>query len=101
MATERATPEDVKRLADLSRIAIPEADLERFAKGFDAILEYVGKLEELTLPMGNTRVLPAVRNVLREDGEPHTPGIYTESIVAQFPEREGNSLSVKQIISND
>ncbi len=101
MATERATPEDVKRLADLSRIAIADANLERFAEGFDAILEYVGKLEELTLPIGNARIVPTVRNVLREDGEPHTPGIYTENIIAQFPEREGNSLSVKQILSND
>lgn len=101
MATVRATPEDVQRLASLSRIDIPKDDLAGFASEFDAILTYVGKLEELSLPIGNARVLPVVRNVLREDGEPHAPGIFTESIVAQFPEREGNSLSVKQIITHD
>ena len=100
MAT-KASPEDVRRLASLSRIEIPEADLSRFAEEFDAILAYVGKLDELTLPDASERVLPTVRNVLREDGEPHAPGIYTEKIVEQFPERDGNYLSVKQILSHD
>ncbi len=100
MAT-KASPEDVRRLAALSRIEISDADLQSFAEEFDAILAYVGKLEELTLPSVSERVLPAVRNVLREDGEPHAPGVYTEKIVEQFPERDGNYLSVKQILSHD
>lgn len=101
MTLVRATPEDVKRLAALSRVEIPEAELATFASEFDAILAYVGKLEELTLPTGADRVLPTVRNVLREDEEPHAVGLYTEKIVAQFPEKEGNSLSVKQILTHD
>ncbi len=101
MADTHATPEDVKRLAALSRIDIPEADLEGFAHQFDAILAYVGKLESLTLSEGSERVLPTVRNVLRPDGEPHAQGIYTEDIVKQFPEKDGKYLSVKQIISHD
>ena len=100
MAT-KASPEDVRRLAMLSRIEISDADLQSFAGEFDAILAYVGKLEELTLPSVSERVLPTARNVLREDGEPHAPGIYTEKIVEQFPERDGNYLSVKQILSHD
>jgi len=100
MAT-KASPEDVRRLSSLSRIEIPDADLQSFAEEFDAILAYVSKLEELTLPSVSERVLPAVRNVLRDDGEPHVSGIYTEKIVEQFPERDGNYLSVKQILSHD
>ena len=101
MALVRATPEDVQRLARLSRIEIPEENLAGFASEFDAILAYVGKLEELTLPAVTDRAVSAVRNVFREDGEPHAGGLYTEKIVAQFPEKEGNSLSVKQIITHD
>ncbi len=100
MAT-KASPDDVRRLASLSRIEIPESDLVRFAEEFDAVLDYVSRLEELTLSGASERVLPVVRNVLRTDGEPHAPGIYTEKIVEQFPEREGNYLSVKQILSHD
>lgn len=100
MAT-KASPEDVRRLAALSRIDIPESDLEHFVEEFDAVLAYVGTLEELTLPGVGERTLPGVRNKLRPDGEPHTSGVYTERIVEQFPEKEGNYLSVKQILSHD
>jgi aspartyl-tRNA(Asn)/glutamyl-tRNA(Gln) amidotransferase subunit C len=101
MEQAHATPEEVAHLAALSRISIPENELATFASEFDAVLAYVSKLDELTLPSDDTTARPAVRNVFRLDGEPHEPGIYSEAIIAQFPEREGNSLSVKQIISHD
>lgn len=100
MSDTRATPEDVKRLASLARIEVPEGDLVRFASEFDSILAYVGKLDELTLPESGKRV-PALRNVFREDGEPNVPGTWTKKLADQFPERDGDSLSVKQIISHD
>jgi len=100
MSDTRATPEDVKRLASLARISVPEEDLARFASEFDSILAYVGKLDELSLPEGERRV-PLLRNVFREDGEPNVPGTWTKALTDQFPERDGDSLSVKQIISHD
>ncbi len=100
MATSKATSEDVKRLAALARVDVPEADLERFASEFDSILAYVGKLDELTLPETGLEI-PAVRNVLRADGGEYAPGTWTEALVAQFPQKEGDSLSVKKILSHD
>ncbi|MGE5541075.1 MAG: Asp-tRNA(Asn)/Glu-tRNA(Gln) amidotransferase subunit GatC [Bacillota bacterium] len=94
------TPDDVKKLAALSRVSIPEDRLAGFASEFEAILAYVGKLSELSLPKGGGRA-SAVRNAFREDGEPHEKGKYTEALVDQFPDRDGNSLRVKQIISHD
>ncbi len=95
-----ASPEDVKRLASLARVEVSDEDLARFASEFDAILTYIGKLEELTLPQASASV-PAVRNVFREDGTPDAPGIWTEKLAEQFPDREGDYLSVKQIITHD
>lgn len=95
-----ATPEDVRRLAALARIEVADADLERFAAEFDAVLAYVGKLDELTIP-DQERVLAPVRNVFRKDEVTVAPGSYTEALASQFPQREGDSLSVKQIISHD
>ena len=43
------TPEDVQKLAALARIEVPEAELASFTREFDAVLSYVGKLDELTL----------------------------------------------------
>ncbi len=95
-----ASADDVRKLAALARLSIDEGDLERFSKEFDGILSYVGQIETLAVGEG-APAAPALRNVFREDGEPHAKGLYTEALAAQFPEREGNSLSVKQIISHD
>ena len=96
-----ASTDDVRKLAALARLSIPEDKLEAFAKEFDGILAYVGKLDELSLPSHESRTLPTIRNVMREDGVPHEKGLYTEKITEQFPDRTGNHLAVKQIISHD
>lgn len=95
-----ATAEEVKKLAALARIRIGDAELEKFTREFDAILAYVGQLEAVQAPHGE-RTKPALRNVMRVDGSPHEKGKYTEKLAAQFPTREGDALSVKQIITHD
>jgi aspartyl-tRNA(Asn)/glutamyl-tRNA(Gln) amidotransferase subunit C len=95
-----ATPEDVKKLAALARLEIPEESLDAFTKEFDGVLSYVGTLEELALAH-ETPSAGVVRNVFREDAEPHASGLHTEKLVTQFPKREGNHLAVKKIISYD
>jgi aspartyl/glutamyl-tRNA(Asn/Gln) amidotransferase C subunit len=96
-----ATVEEVKKLAALVRIEIDPADLESFTKDFDAILAYVGQLESLNLPTDVSGEKPALRNVMRTEGEPHESGKYTEALAAQFPAKEGDALAVKQIITHD
>ncbi len=95
-----ATTEEVKKLAALARITVADGELEKFTSEFDAILAYVGQLEKLDLPEGESEK-PALRNVMRADGSPHETGMYTEKLATQFPAREGDALSVKQIISHD
>jgi aspartyl-tRNA(Asn)/glutamyl-tRNA(Gln) amidotransferase subunit C len=96
-----ATTEEVKKLATLARISVEDAELEKFTGEFDAILAYVGQLEKLDLPQGSGGEKAPLHNVMRADGEPHTPGAYTETLAMQFPAREGDALVVKQIISHD
>lgn len=97
-----ATTEEVKKLAALARIKIDDAELTKFTSEFDAILAYVGQLEKLDLSQGGaSRDKPALRNVMREDGEPHAAGRDTQMLAGQFPTREGDALSVKQIISHE
>lgn len=93
--------EKVQKLAALARIKIEDAELKKFTKEFDVIIAYVGQLEKLDLPKEAKGKKPTLRNVMREDGEPHAPGAYTEKLTEQFPAREGNALSVKQVITHD
>ena len=96
-----ATREEVKKLAALARLSIPEEKLTAFAAELDAILSYVSQLETLDVSAGLDNERPLLRNIMREDDAPHESGMYTEKLVAQFPERAGDALSVKQIVSHD
>ena len=103
-----ATTEEVKKLAALARITVKDAELEKFTREFDAILAYVETvstvemLQREALRRGQIEIVkPALYNVMREDGEPHAAGIYTEKIVEQFPASDKNALIVKQIIHHD
>jgi len=103
-----ATTEEVKKLAALARITVVDAELEKFTREFDAILAYVetvstvGMRQREALQRGQIEIeKPALRNIMREDGEPHVPGMYTEKIVEQFPASDKNALIVKQIIHHD
>jgi aspartyl-tRNA(Asn)/glutamyl-tRNA(Gln) amidotransferase subunit C len=96
-----ATVEEVKKLASLARIEVPEAELAEFTKEFDAILAYVGQLEKLELPKDLKEEKPALRNVYRKDVDPIPAGEYTEKLAGAFPERKGDALVVKQIITHE
>ncbi len=93
-----ADSEDVVRLAALARIKVTPAEAESFALG--NILEYVSVLEKLDANAQNEIELP-IKNIFREDANPHEERLHTEAIIEQFPEREGDKLLVKQIISHD
>lgn len=95
-----ASPDDVKRLAALARVAISDAELEAFSKEFESVLAYVGQIDKLEAT-ADPDLRPAVRNVLREDGEPHASGLHTDALVEAFPEKEDGYLKVKKIISHD
>ena len=96
-----ATKEDVRKLAALARVMVEDAELEKFTSEFDSILAYVGQLEALEIPAEATKGKPALRNVMRTDGEPTPARTYTENLAEQFPVREGDALVVKQIITHD
>ncbi|MFA5745153.1 MAG: Asp-tRNA(Asn)/Glu-tRNA(Gln) amidotransferase subunit GatC [Candidatus Paceibacterota bacterium] len=92
-----ATTEEVQKLAALARIKVEDAELEKFTREFDAILAYVETVSTVEISSAEEEK-PLLHNVMRADGEPHAAGIYTEKIVEQFPAKEGDALSVKQIL---
>ncbi len=99
--TARATPDDVKKLAALARLSIPEEHLSELAQEFDSILAYIGQLDGLSLDRQAGPRATDIQNVFRTDGAPHEKGLYTAALVEAFPTKEGNALSVKQIIVNE
>lgn len=103
--------EELRKLSELARISVPDAELEELRGQLETILTYVGEIQTAdTTSLSELRSastagvaeaktsLPALRNVWREDDAPHATGEYTEAIVANFPKREGDFLKVKKIL---
>lgn len=91
--------DEVKKLAELSRIELSIDEIEKMRGEIDSILEYVDTIQKVPLPEG---VSPsphlALENVMRDDGEPHDPGLHTEKLLSQAPARDGKYLRVKKIL---
>jgi aspartyl-tRNA(Asn)/glutamyl-tRNA(Gln) amidotransferase subunit C len=96
---------DIEKLAALARITVPEAEMTKLQKDMGAILEYVGQINEANDLATDTEDDPAlaynfgVKNVMREDSEPHESGKYTDVILKSAPKTEDGYLKVKKILS--
>lgn len=94
------TIDDVRKVAKLARLAIPEEKLPDFTKKFEAILEYVDTLSEVNVE-GVEPTSHAIRmsNVLREDVV--KPGLPLEKVLLNAPESDGPFFKVPKVIGGD
>jgi aspartyl-tRNA(Asn)/glutamyl-tRNA(Gln) amidotransferase subunit C len=94
MALQR---DDVAKIARLSRIAMSDEELDRFAEQLSRIVTYFDKLNELDTadvePLSHA--LP-VANVFRDD-EPQ-PSLPPEAAVANAPDRSGTMFKVPRVL---
>jgi aspartyl-tRNA(Asn)/glutamyl-tRNA(Gln) amidotransferase subunit C len=95
--------EDIKKLADLARIDMSDEEMIGIAKDFDAILAYVGQVQEVS-KLKNIQSLHDnsdnyfLQNVMREDIVTNDRGEYTEKILENAPDTQDGFLKVKQIL---
>jgi aspartyl-tRNA(Asn)/glutamyl-tRNA(Gln) amidotransferase subunit C len=93
------TKDEVKKLAELARIELTEEEVVKMQGEIEAILAYVATIQKVSLPdVPQSSPYLDIENVMREDGEPHAPGIYTDAIMAQAPKKQGNFIKVKKIL---
>jgi aspartyl-tRNA(Asn)/glutamyl-tRNA(Gln) amidotransferase subunit C len=97
MAEPRISPEDVRHVARLARLALSEDELERMRAEMSAILDYMDKLRSLdTKGVEPTSHAVPLRNVLRAD-EP-VPSLPLDDMLANAPDRDGDTFRVPRII---
>lgn len=95
------TKEEILHLGTLSRIRIPENEVETFHREIESILEYVSAVDKL-VDAGDLEKVPGpVHNVFRDDVVTNPSGAYTKDIVDSFPKKRGNYLEVKKILNPD
>ena len=87
----------VRHIAKLSRIDLPEGQVETFRRQLASILSYFDKLSELDTqnvePMAHA---VEVHNVFAED-KPHT-SLTPEEALANAPQRDGDYFKVPKVI---
>tara|TARA_B100000029_G_C17481327_1_gene925675 strand:- start:466 stop:759 length:294 start_codon:yes stop_codon:yes gene_type:complete len=95
----KITPQDVLKVAKLSRLEISESDVDLFTSQLEKILGYVAQLEKVdTSSIEPTARAVEVVNVFREDKVIATD--VRDDLLEQAPHREGDFYRVPKILSD-
>ncbi|MCE9586038.1 Asp-tRNA(Asn)/Glu-tRNA(Gln) amidotransferase subunit GatC [Candidatus Uhrbacteria bacterium] len=87
------TRDEIKRLADLSRLSLSEEEMQRMEETIDPVLEYVGRLSNVdTTGVPETEGDALVR--LREDVVDGSSDGERAAILSNFPDKAGDVLRV-------
>jgi len=99
-SAQKITLADVRHVAKLARLALPEEKLEKLTQQLESILEYVAKISEVNVqgvePMAHA--LP-IHNVFREDIV--GPALPVEKVLQNAPETDGPFFKVPKVIGGD
>jgi aspartyl-tRNA(Asn)/glutamyl-tRNA(Gln) amidotransferase subunit C len=98
--TERLTPDVVRHLAGLARIALTEAEIEKLTGELGVILDSIDKVSEVATPdvPGTSHPIPLI-NVFRAD----IPGktLTAEEALAGAPDHDGSRFRVTAILGEE
>jgi len=89
--------EEVIKIAELARIALTEAEVEKFQKDLSKVLEYVDELKKVNVEgLEEVSQVTGLVNVQREDKAEET--LVREEILSQAPEVKDGYFKVKAIL---
>jgi len=89
--------DDVRRLAELARLNLDDAELDQQQKELERILGYVARLSKIdTKHTPETEVVSQEMN-FREDQELPCDEVEREIILSNFPDRAGDALRVPAV----
>jgi aspartyl-tRNA(Asn)/glutamyl-tRNA(Gln) amidotransferase subunit C len=93
------TSADVARLAELARIELSAAELDRLTGQLDAILESVAVVQAAVAEVAADPSPPALVNVLRADRV--TVSLPAAAVLAAAPDQEDGRFKVPHILEDD
>lgn len=94
------TVKEVEKLVELSRLEIPQAEVEALTKEIGSILGYIDQIQKAPIKDMKTEKQP-VRNVVRGDDKPNVSGACTKEILAEAPKSREGFVEVKKILNNN
>ncbi len=95
----KITKEEVRKVAKLARLALPEQDIQKYSSQLERILEYVAQLEKVdTTDVSPTTRAVEVINVTREDLVMENDA--RQDLLDLAPHREGDFYRVPKILES-
>lgn len=88
---------DIEKLAELSRIEMSQDEKEKILKEMDPILDFIDQIQKINIDITEKEV-GDVKNIMREDENPHKSGKYTEDILKEAPKTRDGYIEVKKIL---
>ncbi|MEK7182189.1 MAG: Asp-tRNA(Asn)/Glu-tRNA(Gln) amidotransferase subunit GatC [Patescibacteria group bacterium] len=96
--------EELKKLSKLARIEISEEELGGLGKDINSILDYIGQITQIN--PSTTELYSGygagadknLRNVMREDENPHEGGEFSDDLLNEAPNKENKYVKVKKIL---
>ena len=94
---DKLTIAEVEHIAELAKLGLTEEEKRTFQEQLSAILEYFEMLQGVdTSAIPPTATVLPLRNVMREDEV--RPSLPPERVLANAPEREGDSFKVRAVL---
>ena len=91
------TPEDIKKVASLSRIYLRDEELSPFTQDLEKILDYINQLEKLNVDsVEPTSHVLALKNVYREDVREEP--LSQKAALKTAPEQTNGHFKVPKVI---
>jgi aspartyl-tRNA(Asn)/glutamyl-tRNA(Gln) amidotransferase subunit C len=89
--------DEVRRVAALARVAVPEADVPRYARELGAILEHVARLQALDVSGLPPTATALVRPGVTRPDEPR-PGLPPGAALENAPAASGGFFLVPRVV---
>jgi aspartyl/glutamyl-tRNA(Asn/Gln) amidotransferase C subunit len=90
-------PVNIRALAQLVRLEVSDEEIATLESELPGILSFVETIQKADVSTETKGT--GLHNVLRADENPHEGGLYTEKLLAAAPVRDGNRITVKQVVS--
>jgi aspartyl-tRNA(Asn)/glutamyl-tRNA(Gln) amidotransferase subunit C len=91
------TRDVIDNLCVLARIGASDDEKESLTKDLSNIVAYVDQIQEIIVP-DDIQPIMTVTNAQRSDDHAHPPRTFTEALLAQAPQRDGDYVKVKKVL---
>lgn len=90
--------QDILDLAALSRLEISDTEVESYKNDFDGIIAYIDTISSIDVPAKDQYQTNLTTNIMRSDDDVYEPGVFSEDILNEAPNREGDYFKVKKVL---